>query len=213
MNVLLGIVGHSPVLDDYPLGPQLMKNLEGRDWDEINIKIENMTWSPIHVTQRLQDEKLKFDRAVLVGISSECNLPGKVLSYKWEGGIIPEVKIQERIYEGVTGVVSLENTLIIGDYFKIWPDEIFTVEVDMYPDTFGELVMLDNLGSSRKKELKEIIGFDPIETRDSIENAAYMLGCFGRNASSDILEKKAQDVPHPELFIKNSFSNSTTTIN
>ena len=39
MNVLLGIVGHSPVLDDYPLGPQLMKNLEGRDWDEINIKI------------------------------------------------------------------------------------------------------------------------------------------------------------------------------
>ena len=69
MNVLLGIIGHSPVLDNYPLGPQLMKKLEERDWDEVNVKIENMTWSPIHVVQRLQDEKIKFEQAVLIGVN------------------------------------------------------------------------------------------------------------------------------------------------
>ena len=213
MNVLLGIIGHSPILDNYPLGPQLMKKLEERDWDEVNVKIENMTWSPIHVVQRLQDEKIKFEHAVLIGVSSKCDFPGKVSSYKWKGGKLPEVKIQERIYEGVTGVVSLENTLIIGDYFKVWPDKTFTVEVEMYPDTFGELVMSDNLKSSNKKELKKIIGFDPIKTRDLIENAAYMLGCFGSNAFPEIPEKKAQDIPHPELFTKYSFSKPSTIIN
>jgi hypothetical protein len=213
MNVLLGIIGHSPVLENYPLGPILMKNLEGRHWDEINIDIENMTWSPIHVVQRLQDLNLKYDRAILVGVSAKCNYPGKVWSYKWTGGFIPEVKVQERIYEGVTGVVSLDNTLVIGDYFKIWPEEIFTVEVEMHPDTFGEIVIAEDLGDSRKEKLKKLIGFDPVETRDSIENIAYMLGCFGNNAFPDILEKKAQDIHHPELFIQNSFITKSPTLN
>ena len=65
----------------------------------------------------------------------------------------------------------------------------------------------------KKKELKKIIGFDPIKTRDLIENAAYMLGCFGSNAFPEIPEKKAQDIPHTELFTKYSFSKPSTIIN
>lgn len=213
MNVLLGIVGHSPVLEDYPLGPKLMKNLEGKDWNEINISIENMTWSPIHVIQRLQEVKIKYDRAVLVGMSSKNNYTGKVSSYKWEGGVVSEDKIQERIYEGVTGIVSLDNTLIIGDYFKIWPHEIYIVEVEMHPDTFGDIVIADSRGDTSNKEIEKIIGFDPIITRDLIEAAAYMLARFGKSSFPEILIKKAEDIQHPELFIQNSFATTSNTIN
>ena len=54
MSPLLGIVGHSPILDAYPLGPQLMRNLQQQDWGEVQVVVENMTWSPIHVTQQLE---------------------------------------------------------------------------------------------------------------------------------------------------------------
>ena len=59
-KILIGIVGYSPVLDSYPLGPNLMNNLKERDWANINVDVQNMTWSPIHVTQRLQENKLEF---------------------------------------------------------------------------------------------------------------------------------------------------------
>ena len=65
-KILIGIVGYSPVLDSYPLGPNLMNNLNERDWANMHVDVQNMTWSPIHVTQRLQENKLEFDRVVLV---------------------------------------------------------------------------------------------------------------------------------------------------
>ena len=116
-KILIGIVGYSPVLDSYPLGPNLMNNLKERDWANINVDVQNMTWSPIHITQRLQENKLEFDRVVLVGSKTISINPCRVESYKWKSKKVDEIKIQERIYEGVTGVVSLENTLVIGDYF------------------------------------------------------------------------------------------------
>ena len=104
-KILIGIVGYSPVLDSYPLGPNLMNNLKERDWANINVDVQNMTWSPIHVTQRLQENKLEFDRVVLVGSKTISTNPGRVESYKWKSKKVDEIKIQERIFEGVTGVV------------------------------------------------------------------------------------------------------------
>ena len=53
--VLIGIVGFTPVLDSYPLGPKLMSALEARLADHSGVIIENMTWSPIHVVHRDRD--------------------------------------------------------------------------------------------------------------------------------------------------------------
>ena len=151
-KILIGIVGYSPVLDSYPLGPNLMNNLKERDWANINVDVQNMTWSPIHITQRLQENKLEFDRVVLVGSKTISTNPGRVESYKWKSKKVDEIKIQERIFEGVTGVVSLENTLVIGDYFKIWPKEVFTVEVDLPGEVFGDIVIAENQGKSKNTD-------------------------------------------------------------
>ena len=146
-DVLIGIVGYSPVIDSYPLGPKLMDALKARLENWPDVAVENMTWSPIHVVQRFQDEgAVRPCRVVLVGAAAVSISPGRVRGFRWTGGAVPGAAMQERIYEAVTGVVDLENTLIIGSHFKVWPDDVFSVEVDLPADTFGNMVIANSLG-------------------------------------------------------------------
>ena len=171
MRALIGIVGHSPILDRYPLGPLLMQDLQSRDWGTMIVDIENMTWSPIHVTQ------------------------------------------QERVYEGVTGVVSLDNTLVIGDYFKVWSDEVFTVEIDLPEDTFGEIVMAENIGLESEANLPEILGFDPDASRKRIADLAYCAAQHGATRIEKILDKSVNDLVDSELFTKYEFKQYLNYVN
>ena len=208
-KILIGIVGYSPVLDSYPLGPNLMNNLKERDWANINVDIQNMTWSPIHITQRLQENKLEFDRVVLVGSKTISTNPGRVESYKWKSKKVDEIKIQERIFEGVTGVVSLENTLVIGDYFKIWPKEVFTVEVDLPGEVFGDIVIAENQGKSKNTDLIEILKFDPEKVIEEIELQTYLVSSC--NFEQEYFPEKNPDtILEPEIFSKHRFEIQNT---
>lgn len=208
-KILIGIVGYSPVLDSYPLGPNLMNNLKERDWANINVDVQNMTWSPIHVTQRLQENKLEFDRVVLVGSKTISTNPGRVESYKWKSKKVDEIKIQERIFEGVTGVVSLENTLVIGDYFKIWPEEVFTVEVDLPGEVFGDIVIAENQGKSKNTDLIEILKFDPEKVIEEIELQTYLVSSC--NFEQEYFPEKNPDtILEPEIFSKHRFETQNT---
>ena len=208
-KILIGIVGYSPVLDSYPLGPNLMNNLKERDWANMNVDVQNMTWSPIHITQRLQENKLEFDRVVLVGSKTISTNPGRVESYKWKSKKVDEIKIQERIFEGVTGVVSLENTLVIGDYFKIWPKEVFTVEVDLPGEVFGDIVIAENQGKSKNTDLIEILKFDPEKVIEEIELQTYLVSSC--NFEQEYFPEKNPDtILEPEIFSKHRFETQNT---
>ena len=213
MRVLIGIVGHSPILDSYPLGPLLMQDLQNRDWGTMIVDIENMTWSPIHVTQRLQDQQTSYDRTVLIGSSAGCLRPGNVVTYRWLGGEMSTLKLQERVYEGVTGVVSLDNTLVIGDYFKVWSSEIFTVEIDLPVDTFGEIVMAENIGLESEANLREILGFDPDMARKRIADLACCAAQHGATGMEKILDKSVNDLVDSELFTKYEFKQYLKYVN
>ena len=109
------------------------------------VAIENMTWSPLHIVQRFQDQTAtRPERLVLVGGASRSARPGRVRAFHWKGGQLPEQAVQDRIYEAVTGVIDIENTLVIGEYFGVWPQECFVVEADMPANTFGRLVIADS---------------------------------------------------------------------
>ena len=213
MRALIGIVGHSPILDRYPLGPLLMQDLQSRDWGTMIVDIENMTWSPIHVTQRLQDQQNSYDRTVLIGSSAGCLKPGNVVTYRWLSGEMSTLKLQERVYEGVTGVVSLDNTLVIGDYFKVWSDEVFTVEIDLPEDTFGEIVMAENIGLESEANLPEILGFDPDASRKRIADLAYCAAQHGATRMGKILDKSVNDLVDSELFTKYEFKQYLNYVN
>ncbi len=192
-TVMVGIVGYSAVVESYPLGPKLLEELQDIFGDDPNVLLENFTWSPVHIVQRLQGgEMTRPDRIVLVGLAAGSSKPGTVAVHRWIGGTQPEVKVQERIYEAVTGIVDLENTLMIGSYFKVWPEECLTVEADLAPDTFGRLVMAENKNKDSEEELTNDLGYSPIAVRAELVEAVRQLVLEGTKATGvRIIEKNA----------------------
>ena len=87
---LIGIVGYTPVLDAFPLSARLVDDLRLRLPADGSVAIENMSWGPIHVVQRFQDQVVKPKRLVLVGGTSVSTEPGRVRTYRWMGGKLSE---------------------------------------------------------------------------------------------------------------------------
>ena len=199
-QVLIGVVGFSPLIDAFPLGPRLMRRLEAGPWREVEATVENMTWSPIHIVQRFQDQSLAADRLVLVGAADLCGEPGRIACHHWQGGSLPPDVLQERMYEAVTGIVSLDNTLMIGEHFGVWPDEVLTVELEMAPQTFGEIVMAEAEGAADRAALLTRLGFDPLGAGEQLAKLAIACATSGCAASVDLAAKSAATlVPHPSF--------------
>ncbi len=200
-EVLIGIVGYSPVVDAYPLGPKLMAALEARLADRPEIAVENMSWGPIHVVQRFQDEgAVRPRRVVLVGASALSIAPGRVQVFAWTGGSLPAADMQERIYEAVTGVVDIENMLVIGSHFEIWPDEVFSVEVDLPADTFGTMVIAD----SRDRAMDDGVAEMPFSPRAVIAELVETTLAFALDRPEQSAQgKSAGDCADLKPFIRN----------
>ena len=206
--MMVGIVGYSAVVESYPLGPKLMEELENIFGDNPNVILENFTWSPVHIVQRLQGgEMTRPDRIVLVGLAAGSSKPGTVAVHRWVGGTQPEAKVQERIYEAVTGIVDLENTLMIGSYFNVWPDECLTVEADLAPDTFGRLVMAENKNKDSEDELSRDLGYSPFAVRAQMVEAVRMLVLEGVQTTGVKIAEKNADM----LLPVRSFSETHAT--
>lgn len=201
-SVLVGIVGYTPVLDAYPLGPRLMAALQARLAGH-DVAVENMSWGPIHVVQQFQDEgAVRPRRLVLVGAASVCVVPGRVRAFRWMGGSLPAQAMQERVYEAVTGIVDIENTLMIGTHFGIWPDEAYTVEVELAADTFGRMVIADSQRMNGQ-DLADELGFSPETAIAELAEMAAVLALRGPEASVSAEPKSAGELAKVEPFIRN----------
>jgi len=204
LSTLVGIVGYSPVLDCYPLGPLLMAALEAELDAVPGVRVENMTWSPLHIVQRFQDAGAERPgRLILIGGASVSTEPGTVRAFRWKGGSLPPTVVQERVYEAVTGIVDIENTLMIGEHFQVWPAECFTVEVDLPPDVFGRMVIADNEGWADDDALTEHLGFSPARTTAAIATQAAALARSGQSAAVALSAKSAHTLAPVRPFIRN----------
>ena len=203
-DVLIGIVGYTPVVDAYPLGPKLMAALDARLAGRGGIAVENMSWGPIHIVQRFQDEgAARPRRLVLVGAASVSSSPGRVRAFRWMGGSLPAQVMQERMYEAVTGIIDIENTLIIGAHFGVWPDEAYSVEVDLAADTFGRMVIADSQGWASDATLADHLGFSPADAIAALVDAAVALAVDGAAAQIAVEPKSASSFAKIEPFIRN----------
>jgi hypothetical protein len=192
LRSLIGIVGYSPVLDCYPLGPCLMEGLRTRLRKTSFVEVENMTWGPIHIVQRFQaPETRRPDRLVLVGEAPVSRAPGQVTAYRWLGGRLSESAIQERIYEAVTGIVDIENTLAIGEHFGVWPLECYVVEADLPPNCFGRMVIADSEKRSDDAALLADLRFSPRQMVDTIVETCCALALYGEAAPVRLKPKRA----------------------
>ncbi|MDQ3091454.1 MAG: hypothetical protein M3R46_07320, partial [Actinomycetota bacterium] len=85
----------------------------------------------------LQDRPA-YDRIVLVGAIKRGREPGTVTAYRWDHALPSVKEIQDRVSEAVTGVISLDNLLIVTEAFKAFPDDVRVVEIEPADEGWGE---------------------------------------------------------------------------
>jgi hypothetical protein len=140
VRILIGIVGYYGFVRGYPLGPELMERLQSRAWPD-EVEIREMNWGPVAIVQDFQARPDKPARVVLVGALDRGLAQGTVSCRRWAGGALDTAAVQRRMFEAVTGVISLDNLLVIGAQFGIWPTETFTVELQWPESGLGDLVL------------------------------------------------------------------------
>ena len=138
MRVIVAGVGYRN-LRDHSVGVAVVDRLEARPWPA-DVVVEDLSYNPIAVVQRLQDEPpdRRFERAVVVAAVERGRAPGTVTAYRWDGGLPGDEEIQRAVTEAVTGVIALDNTLIVTQHFAALPDEVVVVEVEPAVHEFGE---------------------------------------------------------------------------
>ncbi len=124
--VLIGTVGYHN-LRNHSLGPILLPELQRLPWPA-EVLVEELNWGPIAVVQRLQTET-SLERVVLLGARPSSLPEGTLSLYRWVGGLPGPDEIQARIGEAVTGVISLDNLLVVGEHFQAWPPQVLVVDV------------------------------------------------------------------------------------
>ena len=135
-QILVGTIGYHN-LGNHSLGPALLPTLQSLTWPQ-GVDLEEMNWGPIAIVQKFQSLKSPYDRVILLAaIERETRNIGAIDVFRWMGRLPDEEVIQACIGDAVTGVISVENLLIIGEHFKIWPAETFIVDVEPGPETSG----------------------------------------------------------------------------
>ncbi len=135
-KILVGTIGYHN-LGNHSLGPALLPMLQTLNWPN-NVEVEEMNWGPIAIVQKFQSLQTPYHRVILLAaIERPGRNIGDIDVFRWMGGLPDEEMIQACVGDAVTGVISVENLLIIGEHFKIWPAETFIIDVEPGPETAG----------------------------------------------------------------------------
>lgn len=134
-RVFIGALGYTN-LRDLSVGLKVLEELRRLEWPA-GVEIDDLgPGGPIAAVHRFRDVPL-YDRVILVGAVGRKRQPGQVYCYRWDGRLPDREEIQMRVAEGVTGVISLDNLLIVGGYFGIWPPDLVVVEVEPRDEDWG----------------------------------------------------------------------------
>lgn len=134
-RILVGGVGYRN-LRDYSVGPLMIERLAAQPWPD-GVDVDDLSFGPVSLVHRLQ-EVPPYDRMVLVGAVGRGRVPGEVYRYRWDGVLPDEATIQGCVCEAVTGVISLDNLLVVGRYFGVLPDDVVVIEVEPAVEDWGE---------------------------------------------------------------------------
>lgn len=136
-KTLVGGVGYY-LMRDLSVGPVLTAKLAEMDWPE-HVQVDaDFSYGPVAIVQRFKAEPDLCDKIVLFAAIERGRPPGTITAYRWQGDLPDEDEIQARIGEALTGVVSLDNLLVVGEQFDIWPEEVMVVEVEPADLSWGD---------------------------------------------------------------------------
>ncbi len=135
-RVLVAGVGYQ-FLRDLSFGPVVIELLRREKWPS-GVEIEDLSYGPIAILHNLE-ARPPYDRIVLIAGVKRDRLPGQVTIYRWDGRL-PDTQeeIQARIAEAGSGVISLDNLLVVLTWFQRLPKELVVIEVEGSHEEWGE---------------------------------------------------------------------------
>jgi hydrogenase maturation protease len=138
MRTLIGAIGYRN-LRDHSVAFEVLERLSHEDFGP-DVVLEDVSYNPIALVQWLEEQSphSRFERVILVaGVERTGRTPGTVTAYDWDGVLPSDDLIQHAITEAVTGIISLDNTLVIAGYFRALPAAVTIVEVEPAEHAFG----------------------------------------------------------------------------
>jgi hydrogenase maturation protease len=139
MRVLIGGVGYRN-LRDHSFGVLATDALAAREWPD-HVSVEDVSYNPIAFVQRLEDDprERRFGLAILIGaVTRPGREPGTLVVYRWDNALPDAERIQGSVSEAVTGVIALDNTLIVGRQFAALPRDVVVIEAEPAWQEFGD---------------------------------------------------------------------------
>lgn len=135
MRTLIGGVGYGN-LGDLSFGPLLMDRLKVLQWPE-DVELEDLSYGPLFIMHAI-DERVAFARMIFIGAVRRDTTPGEIRLYRWTHALPDDDEVQARVIEAGTGVVSMENLLVVTSYFKKLPDDVVVIEIEPHSDEVGQ---------------------------------------------------------------------------
>lgn len=135
MRTLIGGVGYGN-LSDLSFGPLLIERLLPMTWPD-DVELEDLSYGPLFIMHAL-DERAPFERMIFVGAVRRETTPGEIRSYRWTHALPDDDEVQARVIEAGTGVISMENLLVVTSFFKKLPGEVIVIEVEPENDDCGQ---------------------------------------------------------------------------
>lgn len=135
MTVLIGGVGYT-FLRDHSVGLEVIQRLAALSWPD-DVRIEDVSYGPVAAVHHFREILLPDDRVILIGAAKRGRTPGEVYHYRWEGILPEDAEVQARVVEAVTGVISLDNLLIVATRFGALPRDVLVVEVEPEDESWG----------------------------------------------------------------------------
>lgn len=170
-------------LRDFSVGPWLVRALTEESWPE-GIVVENLSYNPVAVVHRFQEAEPPFRRWIVAGSAQRGRRPGTVMAYRWDRELPDEEEIQARVAEAVTGVVGLDNLLVVAEAFEAAPEDVLVVEVEPEVEELGH-----EFSPSVREAAEEVLGRVrdlALSPRDAGTLPTSPLGGFGSGNGSSL---------------------------
>lgn len=140
VRVVIGGVGYRN-LRDHSLGIVMSDELEPLARPP-RLLVEDLSYNPVAIAQWFAEEAraAPIARAVFVTAVArdDGRPPGTVSAYRWDHALPGEEEIQRAVSDAVTGVILLDNTLIVAEWMRALPPEVLVVEVEPMEHAFGD---------------------------------------------------------------------------
>ncbi len=123
-------------LRDLSAGNAVVDALLPLAWPE-GVEVEDLSYGPMDVIFRLREAH--FARLIVVGAATgSSGRSGAIDRRRRRNEPESPALIQSRVAEAVTGVISLENLLVICAHFAALPPEVTVIEIAPVDDTWGD---------------------------------------------------------------------------